>query len=79
MDLNIGSFPIPVSALNIFDTISILLLVPVFDGFLYPYFKSKGNSYANVLNVIESFAQMCYRNAFNHAYEDWTWSSLCIT
>jgi hypothetical protein len=42
MDLSMGSIQVPVSALNTFDTVSILLLVPVFDGFLYPYLKEKG-------------------------------------
>jgi hypothetical protein len=34
MDLSIGGAPVPVSALNCFDTLAILLLVPVFDGFV---------------------------------------------
>jgi len=42
MNLNVGSFGIPVSALNIFDTLIILILVPIFDGILYPYLKKKG-------------------------------------
>eukprot|EP01035_Chromulina_nebulosa_P019152 gene19152-24993_t len=42
MNLNVGSFAIPVSALNIFDTLIILILVPIFDGILYPYLKKKG-------------------------------------
>eukprot|EP01038_Epipyxis_sp_PR26KG_P011667 gene11667-15622_t len=42
MDLKIGSAPVPVSALNSFDTIAILLLVPLFDGVVYPYFKKIG-------------------------------------
>jgi hypothetical protein len=42
MDLNAGGFAVPVSALNCFDTLSILLLVPVFDGVIYPYCKRQG-------------------------------------
>lgn len=43
MDLSIGGGGnIPVSALNCFDTLAILLLVPVFDGYLYPFFKRRG-------------------------------------
>lgn len=46
MDLTVsgsgGSMNIPVSALNMFDTIAILLLVPIFDRFVYPYFKKTG-------------------------------------
>jgi dipeptide/tripeptide permease len=42
MNLSFGGSSIPVSALNSFDTIAILLLVPLFDGFVYPYFKKIG-------------------------------------
>lgn len=36
MNLTVGNFDIPVSALNVFDTLAILLLIPVFDRFIYP-------------------------------------------
>ena len=43
MDLAMSpSFNIPVSALNIFDTLAILLFVPIFEGYVFPYLKSKG-------------------------------------
>eukprot|EP01040_Poterioochromonas_malhamensis_P014576 gene14576-16151_t len=42
MDLSFGDILVPVSALNTFDTVAILLLVPLFDGVIYPYFKRKG-------------------------------------
>lgn len=42
MDLNLGSFQFPVSTMNIFNNITILALVPLFEKFLYPYIKSKG-------------------------------------
>ena len=42
MDLNLGGSQLPVSALNCFDTLAILALVPVFDGVIYPYFKKIG-------------------------------------
>ncbi len=42
MDLSMGEADVPVSALNAFDTIAILLLVPVFDKLVYPYLKSVG-------------------------------------
>lgn len=44
MNLNAGSVKIPVSALNLFNTISILSLVPVVDGYLYPALRSRGFS-----------------------------------
>ena len=42
MNLSIGKGMVPVSALNVFDTIAILALVPLFDGYVYPYFKKIG-------------------------------------
>lgn len=42
MNLNAGSVKIPVSALNLFNTISILSLVPVIDGYLYPALRKRG-------------------------------------
>lgn len=42
MDLSLGNIKIPVSALNMFDTAIILLLVPIFDTFLYPFLKRNG-------------------------------------
>lgn len=42
MDSKIGSFQLPISAMNIFNNLSILILVPVFEQFLYPYIKSTG-------------------------------------
>jgi dipeptide/tripeptide permease len=42
MNLELAGTEIPVSALNCFDTLSILTLVPVFDQVLYPYCKKIG-------------------------------------
>jgi solute carrier family 15 (peptide/histidine transporter), member 3/4 len=42
MTLKLGSVNMPVSTLNLFDTLAILLLIPVFDGLVYPFFKSRG-------------------------------------
>ena len=44
MDLNVGDFGLPVSALNLFDTLAILVLIPVFDGFVYPALRRAGKS-----------------------------------
>lgn len=42
MNLMLGkTFSIPIAALNLFDTLAILLLIPIFEGFIYPYFKKK--------------------------------------
>jgi proton-dependent oligopeptide transporter, POT family len=42
MNLKLAGTEIPVSALNCFDTLAILVLVPVFDQTIYPYFKKIG-------------------------------------
>lgn len=42
MELKAGELDIPVSALNLFNTVAILMLIPVFDGVVYPYFKKAG-------------------------------------
>ena len=42
MDLRLGGLSVPVSALNMFDTAIILLLVPVFDTLVYPALKKIG-------------------------------------
>ena len=42
MDLSIGSFEIPISALNMANTFSILLLIPVFEKVVFPYFQERG-------------------------------------
>ena len=45
MDLRLSADSrIPVSALNLFNTFAIILLVPLFDSYLYPKLKEKGYS-----------------------------------
>ena len=39
MDLDVGGLSLPVSAMNIFNNISILVLVPIFEAYLYPCLK----------------------------------------
>lgn len=39
MDLYIGSFVVPVSALNLFNTVIILVLIPICDRVIYPCIK----------------------------------------
>ena len=52
MDLRLGSLMIPVSGLALFDTIAILTLLPIFDGYVYPYFKTRGRSGLTMLDKI---------------------------
>lgn len=52
MNLFIGSFQLPVSAMNIFNNITILTLVPLFDQVMYPYLKRKYNWHPSMLTKI---------------------------
>ena len=36
MDLSLGSLTMPVTALNLFNTIIIIILIPTMDFFVYP-------------------------------------------
>ena len=47
---------VPVSALNSFDTIAIIILVPIFDKFVYPYFKRKGYPLTMLIKIGLGFA-----------------------
>jgi peptide/histidine transporter 3/4 len=42
MNVSLGSLDLPVSAMNIFNNVSILILVPLFERYLYPFLKAKG-------------------------------------
>ncbi|CAN0371547.1 unnamed protein product, partial [Laminaria digitata] len=42
MNLAVFGFDIPVATLNIFDTLAILLLIPVFDQGVYPWMRRMG-------------------------------------
>lgn len=53
MDLNLGGVVmIPVSGLALFNTIAILALLPVFDQYIYPYFKSRRKGGLSMLDKI---------------------------
>jgi len=52
MDLSLGSLMLPVSGLALFDTIAILTLLPIFDGYVYPFFKTKGRNGLTMLDKI---------------------------
>jgi peptide/histidine transporter 3/4 len=42
MNSNLGSFQLPISAMNMFNNVSILILVPFCDQIFYPWLKRKG-------------------------------------
>jgi solute carrier family 15 (peptide/histidine transporter), member 3/4 len=52
MNLYLGSFQLPVSAMNIFNNVTILTLVPLFDQWLYPYLRRRYNYTPSMLSKI---------------------------
>ena len=52
MKLNMGSIDIPVSSLNIFDSLAILILIPIFDKFLYSFIERKTKRKVLFLQII---------------------------
>ena len=52
MDLSYRNTQIPVASINAADTIIILILVPIFDQFLYPYLKQKNIIKIDMLSKI---------------------------
>lgn len=52
MNLYIGDFQLPVSAMNIFNNITILALVPLFDQVLYPWLRKKYDYHPSMLTKI---------------------------
>ncbi len=42
MNSKLGSFQLPISAMNIFNNLSILILVPLFEHFVYPAIRDAG-------------------------------------
>ena len=43
MDVNLGGAKIPAAALNVFNTLSIILLIPLIDRGLYPCMEKIGH------------------------------------
>jgi len=56
MDLRLGdsagAFKIPISALNLFDTLAILAIVPILDKFVYPWLKRRNGTAPPLLQRI---------------------------
>lgn len=42
MDVDLNGFQLPISAMNIFNNVAILTLVPIFEIYLYPALKARG-------------------------------------
>lgn len=51
MNLSLGTSKVPVSALQMFDTIAILLLIPVFDFYIYPFFKKINRPFSMLFKI----------------------------
>ena len=56
MDRNVGSIEIPVAALQAFDTMAVLVLVPVFDQLVYPLFRKVGRPLSTLQRIAAGFA-----------------------
>jgi dipeptide/tripeptide permease len=78
MDLTAGKLKVPISALNVFDTLVILIFVPVFDQYVYPFLRSKGYS-VNLLTRI-GMSRMLFVTGFtlNILLNDRSWLLLCV-
>ncbi|KAH9519725.1 hypothetical protein Btru_070734 [Bulinus truncatus] len=42
MDVSVGSFNVPAAALNVFNTIAIIIMIPIVDRLVYPLFQRIG-------------------------------------
>jgi len=51
MNLSLGKGKVPVSALQMFDTVAILLLIPLFDFKIYPFFKKIGKPLSMLFKI----------------------------
>lgn len=56
MNRSVGSIEVPVAALQAFDTIAVLVLVPVFDQAIYPLFRRIGRPLPTLQRIAAGFA-----------------------
>lgn len=54
--LTLGDFEIPVTSLNIFNNITILVLVPVFDRYMYPALRRRGIELSMQMKILIGFS-----------------------
>lgn len=76
MDLQLSADSrVPVSALNIFNTVAIILLVPLFDSYFYPMLKSRGYSVTMLRKMGGYCHSYVYIFLFLYActYENFLW------
>lgn len=55
MDLSFGELQIPIALLNCFNTLAILLLIPIFDQYIYVYLKNKGHELSMLQKIGKAF------------------------
>lgn len=51
MNSKLGSFQLPISAMNIFNNVTILMLVPLFEQYLYPAIKARGYNFSMLVKI----------------------------
>lgn len=56
MDSKLGSFQLPISAMNIFNNVTILLLVPLFEQYLFPAINRAGYQLTMLVKIGMGFA-----------------------
>lgn len=56
MNVKVGDVKIPAAMLNIFNTIIILLLIPLVDRLLYPLFEKMGRPLTHLQRMGEGFS-----------------------
>ena len=62
MDLTMGGAPVPVSALNCFDTLAILIFVPILDGWVeifYTYIHTYIHTYMHTAYICMHVEHRC--------------------
>ena len=82
MDVNLGSIKLPVSTMNIFNNVAILMFVPFFERYFYPLLKRRGYELSMLSKIGIGFAfaviaMICaavietYRRAYVHVEGDY--------
>jgi len=59
MNLKLGSFELPVAALNVFDTLIIVLTIPLFEKCLFPALKRRGLKMSSLCKIGLGFFLAC--------------------
>jgi hypothetical protein len=62
MNNNLGGVPVPVSAIQMFNTLGVLVMVPVFDNYIYPTLDDRGVSLTLLkkMGTVQHYFQTIY-------------------